>query len=130
MALNERRTWLIAYDIRDDARLRRVHRYVKSRALPVQYSVYVADASATQIRRVHSDLARLVDQRVDDVRIYQLPTPGNVATLGRPLIGDGLRLLTGTTLDRVIEGNRVDDHDSLRHTVQATDQNGFFRESG
>ena len=102
MALNEVRSWLIAYDIREKRRLLRVHRFLKQRAVPVQYSVFVAQVSANDIRRIRDGLQQIVDERVDDVRIYQLPVEPNVSTLGGRLVGAGVLLLTGSALSSVL----------------------------
>jgi CRISPR-associated protein Cas2 len=98
MALNERRTWIIAYDIRDKRRLVRVHAYLRKRAVPLQYSVFVARATANAIRGVLEGLREIVDEGVDDVRIYQLPGRPSVATLGRRMNGGGVQVLEGDDL--------------------------------
>lgn len=92
MALNERRTWLIAYDISEPRRLGRVHRYIKTVATPAQYSLYVAEDTANGIRAVRDQLAELIDRRHDDVRIYQLPLRTKVIHYGRRSLPDGLLL--------------------------------------
>ena len=102
MALNEIRAWLVAYDIREQRRLQRVHRYLKKRAVPVQYSVFVARTSANGVRRIRDELAEIIDQRVDDVRFYQLPEQPSVVTLGKRMIGDSVQLLGGSSFDSVL----------------------------
>jgi len=73
--------YLVAYDIREPRRLQRVHSYLKRRALPVQYSVFIARLTPIQLQRLLAGLARLVD-RTDDVRIYSLGHRPRVDTLG------------------------------------------------
>lgn len=92
MALNEPRSWLIAYDIADPRRLGRVHRYLKGEAVPVQYSIFAANTSANGIRRVRDGLAKRIDPRQDDVRIYLLPCPLNISCLGQSFLPEGLLL--------------------------------------
>jgi len=92
MALNEKRSWLIAYDIAEPGRLNRVHRYLKSQAIPVQYSVFVASTTANGIRRIRDALAHKINPREDDVRIYLLPQPLSFSYLGRPPLPQGLLL--------------------------------------
>jgi len=92
MALNERRTWLVAYDISEPRRLGRVQRYIKTVAMPAQYSLYVAVASANGIRAVRDRLAALINSRQDDVRIYLLPMRTKVLHYGRRSLPDGLLL--------------------------------------
>ena len=90
MALNERRNWLIAYDIAQPRRLGRVHRYVKTVSTPVQYSLYVAEETAQGIRGIRDTLADLIDRQADDVRIYQLPQRTRIAHIGRRPLPEGL----------------------------------------
>ncbi|MCY0873191.1 MAG: CRISPR-associated endonuclease Cas2 [Acidithiobacillus caldus] len=92
MALNESRSWLIAYDIADPRRLARVHRYLKGEAVPVQYSIFAAATSANGIRRVRDELAKRIDPRRDDVRIYLLPRSLDISHLGQPSLPEGLLL--------------------------------------
>lgn len=92
MALNEKRTWLIAYDISQPRRLARVHRYIKTVAAPAQYSLYVAEDTAQGIQRIRDELAQLIDPREDDVRIYQLPRRARIVHYGRRALPDGLLL--------------------------------------
>lgn len=92
MALNEKRTWLIAYDISQPRRLARVHRYIKTVAAPAQYSLYVAEDTAQGIQRIRDELAQLIDRREDDVRIYQLPKRTKIVHFGRHTLPDGMLL--------------------------------------
>lgn len=98
MALNAIRTWLIAYDIADPKRLARVHRYLKSKAVPVQYSVFVTRANVVQIGTIRSALADLIDPKADDVRIYQVPERPELVSLGTKALPDGIQLLEGRGL--------------------------------
>jgi CRISPR-associated protein Cas2 len=102
MALSAIRTWLIAYDIRDERRLRRVHRYLSSVAVPVQYSVFVTRAAAHRVGVFYSRLSELIDSGTDDVRIYHVPDRAEVATLGVQGLPEGIRLLEGGAIPRVV----------------------------
>jgi CRISPR-associated protein Cas2 len=95
MALNETRTWLIAYDIADPRRLGRVHRYLKTEAVPVQYSVFVTRATAARVGVIRATLADLIDPGADDVRIYQVPEHPEVACFGTRALPEGIQLLEG-----------------------------------
>ena len=94
MALNEIRTWLIAYDITCPKRLGRVHHYLKKIAIPVQYSIFIAEESGHRIRRIHDELAQLIDPKTDDVRIYPLPVDFLAERVGSCKLPEGLRILT------------------------------------
>lgn len=44
-----RRRYLVAYDIRDDKRLRRVHLVCRTYGSPLQYSVFICDLNAREL---------------------------------------------------------------------------------
>ncbi len=93
MALNETRTWLIAYDITCPRRLGRVHRYLKTVAVPVQYSVFAAEETPAGIQRIRLALANIINPKNDDVRIYPLPNKLELHHYGRHPLPEGLLLL-------------------------------------
>lgn len=95
MALNETRNWLIAYDIADVRRLRRVHRYLCKHAVPVQYSVFATRASPMKLGILRAELAEIVDGEEDDVRVYPVPEPAQLTVFGRKALPDGLRVIDG-----------------------------------
>ncbi|MBU1664740.1 MAG: CRISPR-associated endonuclease Cas2 [Gammaproteobacteria bacterium] len=93
MALNESRTWLIAYDMTCPKRLGRVHRYLKTVAVPVQYSLFAAEETAQGIQRIRDALAQEINPKADDVRIYLLPMNLELHRYGRCALPEGLQLL-------------------------------------
>jgi CRISPR-associated protein Cas2 len=93
MALNELRNWLIAYDIAHPRRLRRVHRFLLSEAVPVQFSLFAARATPMKAGILRAGLAALVNEREDDVRFYPVPEPADLVIFGRKPLPDGLRLV-------------------------------------
>jgi CRISPR-associated protein Cas2 len=95
MALNQARKWLIAYDIASPRRLKRVHRFLRRHAIPVQYSVFVARCSPAKLGVIRSGLAGLVKPREDDVRFYPIPEPAQLFVYGRKALPEGLLLLEG-----------------------------------
>ena len=78
--------WLVCYDIRDKRRLGQVFRYLKKHGVPVQYSVFLVDASATKLRRLLVELGQLIDPRADDIRAYGLPTHPQYDTIGQSML--------------------------------------------
>lgn len=92
MALNDRRTWLICYDIADRKRLIRLHRFIRSFAQPVQYSVFYYEGSRAQLKRRMQDIAARIDLQDDDVRAYPIPNPAHLQTLGRGAMPSGVLL--------------------------------------
>jgi CRISPR-associated protein Cas2 len=93
VALTDIRRWLIAYDIRERRRLARMHAAVKKVGVPVQYSLFAARGSTAAVRRLAPSLERLIDTRVDDVRIYPVPDNPLVCALGRTMLPDDILLL-------------------------------------
>lgn len=92
MALNEKRAWLLAYDIRDPKRLQQVHAYMVKRGLAVQYSVFVGEWSERELGRVLDGLRGQISPRRDDVRVYPLPQWGDPETRGPGLFATGVHL--------------------------------------
>lgn len=95
MALTEPRNWLIAYDIADVRRLRRVHRFLTSQAVPVQYSVFATRAAPMKTGLIRAALAEIIDERDDDVRIYPVPEPADLTVFGRKALPEGLSVIEG-----------------------------------
>lgn len=93
MVMNETAHWLVAYDIADPNRLRRVYRHLARVAIPLQYSLFVLTASRNKLDKLRDELERLIDSRSDDVRIYLVPAQPKVWTVGvQPLPDDAFVL--------------------------------------
>ncbi|MHB8353864.1 MAG: CRISPR-associated endonuclease Cas2 [Burkholderiales bacterium] len=90
------RLWLAAYDIADSRRLQRVHRYLKTEGIPVQYSVFLVQASPARMGQIRIKLASLVNPRRDDIRIYPIPADLDLVSLGRSTWPTGIQLLGPT----------------------------------
>jgi CRISPR-associated protein Cas2 len=119
MSHTERRNWLVAYDIADPRRLTKVHRYLKSHAIPVQYSVFVFQGNQTALERVLSGIAERIASDADDVRAYHLPQRCQVAMLGRQHLPEGVTL-GAHGLDRLLrELTTNDDGPILQALIEA-----------
>jgi CRISPR-associated protein Cas2 len=112
------RTWLVAYDIRDPRRLRRVHRALRKEGLATQYSLFTIVAKDKDLDRLLATLALLIDHARDDVRAYEIPACAQIWTFGRPLLpagivlsGDGVSAhvpkLVGDVGEQIAEAARV-----------------------
>jgi CRISPR-associated protein Cas2 len=88
--VSDLRTWLVAYDITDDRRRTRVHRLASEIGLPLQYSLFAASLGAREVNAAVRDIARLIDHRRDDVRLYPIRGTQAIDLLGRPQLQDGL----------------------------------------
>ncbi|HGG59979.1 MAG TPA: CRISPR-associated endonuclease Cas2 [Gammaproteobacteria bacterium] len=74
--MRNRKNWfIIAYDIRDPKRLRRVHYYLKKRALMAQRSVYLYKGDAGALGKIEKSLRKMTDSREDDIRLYPVRSP-------------------------------------------------------
>ena len=88
------RTWyLLAYDIRDPRRLRRVHYYLRKRALAAQQSVFFVHATEAELKETLDGVAQRIHRHLDDVRAYPISSPAEVWLAGQsPVAGPLLRV--------------------------------------
>lgn len=92
MSLHQKAQWLVTYDIADKRRLARVFKHLKSEGTPLQYSVFMVEASNAQMGALVAHIATLIDARADDVRAYRLPENDWRATLGNTILPENLWL--------------------------------------
>ena len=71
-----RRRRLIAYDIADPGRLRRVIRVMEGYGTRLQYSVFLCDLSGAELVRWQVDILDIVFLREDSVVAIDLGVPG------------------------------------------------------
>lgn len=67
-----RTRYLVAYDIRDERRLRQVAQCVEGFGSRLQYSVFVCDLSEVELIRLRVELREVVDHRADSVMFVDL----------------------------------------------------------
>ena len=78
-----RKHWyIIAYDIRNPRRLRRIHYYLRKRALAVQKSVFAIETDREQLAEIEQGLLRIADVNRDDLRLYAIPAPAAMWVAG------------------------------------------------
>ena len=106
MSWTEPRAHLIAYDIADPKRLVRVHRYLKTVAVDVQYSVFAGVLAPRQMERVLREIDARIHPREDDVRVYPLPQRCHAVTLGRQHLPEGVFLTDERLMDLLVESLR------------------------
>jgi CRISPR-associated protein Cas2 len=75
--------YLICYDIRDKKRLVSVHNAVADCAMSVQLSVYYAAIDEQQLTGLCNKLNGIIDQKVDDIRIYPVKSFSECESIGR-----------------------------------------------
>ena len=77
--------WLLCYDICDPKRLRRVHRLAANLGFPLNYSVYYLELIPAKYNELVGKLKKIIDQSVDDVRLYPCCRLAQIVVYGRPL---------------------------------------------
>jgi CRISPR-associated protein Cas2 len=75
-----RRRYVVAYDIRDDVRLRRVHDVVRSFGTTLQYSVFLCDLDGIEKIALKSRLRGIMKQSEDSVMLVDLGEPAGRGT--------------------------------------------------
>jgi CRISPR-associated protein Cas2 len=78
-----RRRYVVAYDIRDDARLRQVHGIVKSYGERLQYSMFLCDLTISEKIALKTELREVLDHRGDSVVLIDL---GEATARGRSCV--------------------------------------------
>lgn len=71
----DRTRYLLAYDIRQPRRLRRVHLVAKDYGEPLQYSLFVCDLTRSELARLRADLVDEMKLDVDSVAVFDLGAP-------------------------------------------------------
>lgn len=70
-----RRRYLVAYDIRDGKRLRRVHKTMKEFGWSMQYSVFICDLDRIELIQMQTRLGDEMNHRADSIAIVDLGDP-------------------------------------------------------
>jgi len=73
-----RRRFLVAYDIRDDRRLRSVATCVEGYGERIQYSVFICDLSDMEMVSLRTDIETRIKPTEDSVMIIDLGGPRDV----------------------------------------------------
>lgn len=84
------REYIICYDICCPRRLAKIHRYLKSRACAIQYSVFLFIGTTAQLDRCLAQLEILMDPAHDDIRAYPLPAKGYRFSIGCSTLPEGI----------------------------------------
>ncbi len=83
--------FVICYDITENRRLQRVHRFLTQYALPLQYSVFLFVGDERKLKALTADLIKRIHERTDDLRIYPLPQRGFRGRLGKAVLPEGIQ---------------------------------------
>jgi len=95
------RAWyLLAYDIRDPQRLRRVHYYLRKRALAAQQSVFFLHVTDAELQRTLDEVAKRIHRHRDDVRAYPISHPAEVWLAGQSAVAGPLLQAPGVGINQ------------------------------
>ncbi len=84
-----RRRHVIAYDIREPSRLRRVCKLMEAHGERLQYSVFVCDLTKTELLHLRRDAERIMNLAADSVVIIDL---GNLDAARFTFVGQRMEL--------------------------------------
>mgnify|MGYP001176714400 CR=1 FL=1 len=87
-----RQRYVVAYDIRDDRRLRQVHKRMKNFGYPLQYSVFVCDLDGMEKVALRREIGEAIHYGVDSVVIIHLGEPTGRGTDCFEFLGTGRSL--------------------------------------
>lgn len=89
---HEKKSWIVAYDIADPKRLRRVHRVVRKFGVTMQYSAFSVVLTDAEMQGLLQALESIIDSKSDDVRAYHVPAHCKVWTVGCAAMPEGVVL--------------------------------------
>jgi CRISPR/Cas system-associated endoribonuclease Cas2 len=78
--------YLIAYDIADPRRLRRLHRVLRAEALAIQESLFLVRGTVGEVEGLLDRLEGVMDPRADDLRAYPIAEPARLWLSGQAVI--------------------------------------------
>lgn len=73
---------LVIYDVTDDKRRRRLHKFLSSYLIPVQRSCFETYLTQSELNEIRLKLTHYIDKYEDNVRIYELSAYGKVYNYG------------------------------------------------
>ena len=82
--------WVVTYDIANPRRLARLFNLLKKQGVPIQYSVFLVEASASTMNSLVEKMAKIVDEQADDVRAYRLPASIWKVAIGQSILPDDI----------------------------------------
>ena len=95
MGVNTAASWIVCYDMADPRRLARIFKLLKAHGIPLQYSVFLIEASSQEMAQLEEKICQLINRTEDDVRVYRLPAGPHRVILGQPLIPAGILIDCG-----------------------------------
>jgi len=75
MGKSGRRRYVVAYDIRDPKRLRKVHKTMKGFGWAMQYSVFVCDLDRPELFNLEDQLGQHIHHGIDCIAFIEVGDP-------------------------------------------------------
>lgn len=85
-----RRCFLVCYDVRDDKRLRRIHKLMKAYGEPWQYSVFYCTLKSIDRVRLENAAREILNLKEDQLLIVDLGGNEEAARESATVLGPGL----------------------------------------
>ena len=74
--------YLVTYDIANNRRLQRIHRYLKKYGVAAQKSVFFVQGTENRVNRRLDEVAKMMALKEDDMRAYPILHPSKVWSTG------------------------------------------------
>lgn len=85
-----RRCFLVCYDVREDKRLRKIHKLMKAYGEPYQYSVFYCTLKAIDRVRLENAAREILNLKEDQFLIVDLGSNEEAARESFAVLGQGL----------------------------------------
>jgi CRISPR-associated protein Cas2 len=93
-----RHRYIVAYDIRDDKRLRRVAAIMRGFGWRMQYSVFIADLDLMELLALQYELSVAIKHDADSIAFIEVGAPGDLGRDSFEFMGRKPLLPTGGSL--------------------------------
>ncbi len=80
---SDKKWYMLAYDVREPKRLRKMHYFMKKHGVAMQKSVFILKIDKSGLYKLVSGVKELVNNQEDDVRIYPVISPSSIWTAGQ-----------------------------------------------
>lgn len=82
--------FVVAYDVRNGRRLKRVHRLLSAMGFPVEYSIFVFEGTDDACAGCLAKVCSVLDPKHDDLRCFRLPAGASGWHLGKGALPEGI----------------------------------------
>ena len=75
--------YMLAYDIRNPKRLKKMHYFLSKKGFALQNSVFIFKADNKALNELLDDIKQRVHKREDDIRLYPIVHPNAIWAAGK-----------------------------------------------